>query len=279
MNHLVLFFDINGTIIALDTAQEKSIEVTLLQELSKRYIARWHESIPEPITYTKFVKQYLLQGDEKVDLELKRQRQQKYAEFLTYLERNNKEIYDRVLVDFIKLREILFHSKGHLFPSFLHLLEKLKKSSVPYTLVLRTFGDDIPMIVEELANHSIFISQTGYFKEKTLYRAGKAETDSAAILSSLKPGVHQAWKDDWNYWHANKHKSFFGKPFYFAQQKPRTLFFDDKALEKDIIYIQKVDGMQIDRYEAINAGYLIPVDTLKAIREVNYFLERVERFF
>jgi len=275
MDHLVLFFDINGTIVALDTAQEKTIEVTLLQELAKRYTARWHESVPEPITYARFVRRHLLKGDEKLDLALKRQRQQKYAGFLIYLEQNHPEIHEKVQADFIMLRDTLLKGNGHLFPSFLKLLAELKAEQIPFTLVLRSFGDDIPAVKRELEAHNFFISDVGHFEGSVLHLHGRQLLEAREIARALLPGRHQAWKDDWKYWHTHKHAGTFGKPFYLSERQPLSLFFDDKAIEKDIIHIQRFDGQVMSKEEALSEGYLIAVDTLQAIRESDYFCEPV----
>lgn len=275
IEHLVLFFDVNGTIIALDTAQEKTIEVTLLQELAKRYTARWHESVPEPITYAKFVRRYLLKGDEKLDLVLKRQRQQKYADFITYLEHNHPEIHEKVQADFIMLRDTLLGSNGHLFPSFIKLLSELKAQQISFTLVLRSFGDDIPAVKRELEMHNVFISEVGHFEGPVLYLHGRQLIKPQEIAQALIPGRHQAWRDDWKYWHTHKHAGEFGKPFYLSERQPLSLFFDDKAVEKDIIHIQRLDGSVMPKDEALSQGYLIAVDTLQAIRDSDYFCERV----
>lgn len=275
MDHLVLFFDINGTIVALDSAQEKTIEVTLLQELAKRYSARWHESVPEPITYAKFVRRYLLQGEEKTDLCLKRQRQKKYADFLSYLDQNHKNIYEKVYNDFVNLRTILLKNKGHLFASFIKLLSELRIHHIPFTLVLRSFGNDIPAVQRELADHLIAIKEIGCFKGPTLHVQKQKLRNPRDIIQLLQPGHHHAWKDDWDYWHTYHHEGLYGKPFYLSEKQPLSLFFDDKTIEKDIIHIQRVDGEEMSREEAIANKYLFAVDTLQAIRDENYFCERV----
>lgn len=275
MNHLVLFFDINGTIVALDTAQEKTIEVTLLQELAKRYTARWHESVPEPITYAKFVRRYLVQGDEKTNLLLKQQRQQKYAHFLAYLQQEHPEIHIKVHADFVNLRDMLLNNSGHLFPSFIKLLSKLRTHQIPFTLVLRSFGNDIPAVRDELKTHHIFINEIGNFEGKVLHIHGKQLQEPQHIIKTLIPGQHQAWQDDWPYWHIHKHTGEFGKPFYLSEQKPLSLFFDDKAVEKDIIHICRVDGKTMSKEKALSEGYLVPVDTLQAIQNPNYFCQHV----
>lgn len=275
MDHLVLFFDINGTIVALDSAQEKTIEITLLQELAKTYTARWHESVPKPITYAKFVRRYLLQGEEKTDLSLKQKRQQKYAEFLSYLELHHKNIYEDVYRDFINLRTILLKNKGHLFASFLKLLSELQIRQVPFTLVLRSFGNDIPTVQQELKNHSVEIKDVGYFKGSALHTQQRQLQCPREIIQLLQPGHHQAWRDDWDYWHKHHHEAFYGKPFYLSEKQPLSLFFDDKALEKDIVHIHRVDMKEMSRDEAILNKYLFAVDTLQAIRDENYFCDLV----
>lgn len=275
MDHLILFFDINGTIVALDSAQEKTIEITLLQELAKTYTARWHESIAEPITYAKFVRLYLLQGEEKTDLYLKQQRQQKYADFLSYLDQHHKNIYEHVYCDFINLRDTLLKNKGHLFPSFLKLLSELQIRQIPFTLVLRSFGNDIPAVQQELNDHLIVIKDIGCFKGGALHLQERQLRCPKEIIQLLQPGHHQAWRDDWNYWHRHHHEGQYGKPFYLSEKQPLSLFFDDKALEKDIVHIQRVDMKEMSKEEAIYQKYLFAVDTLQAIRDENYFYDQV----
>lgn len=275
MDHLVLFFDINGTIIALDSAQEKTLEVTLLQELAKRYSARWHAALPEPITYAKFVRRHLLQGEEKTDLNLKQQRQQKYAGFLDYLGQYHPKIYKNVLNDLTHLQQSLAKSAGHLFPSFIKLLVELRKQEIPFSLVLRSFGTDIPIVEQELATHGILIHQKGYFKGPILHLQGQQLNTPQQILQTVHPGQHQAWRDDWDYWHTHKHAAIYGKPFYLSEKQPLSLFFDDKAIEKEIIDIQRLDGKAMTKEAAIARQHLFAVDTLAAIRDENYFCDRV----
>jgi hypothetical protein len=275
MDHLVLFFDVNGTIVALDSAQEKTIEITLLQELAKTYTARWHESVAEPITYAKFVRRYLLRGEEKIDLSLKQKRQQKYANFLSYLKEHHKNIYEDVYHDFLNLRATLLKNKGHLFASFIKLLSELQIRQIPFTLVLRSFGNDIPAVRQELNDHLIEIKDVGYFKGPTLHLQSRQLQCPQEIIQSLQSGHHQAWKDDWDYWHKNHHEGLYGKPFYLSEKQPLSLFFDDKAFEKDIVHIQRIDMKEMSKEEAILNKYLFAVDTLQAIRDENYFCDRV----
>lgn len=275
MDHLILFFDINGTIVALDSAQEKTLEITLLQELAKHYIARWDKSLVEPIPYTKFVRRYLLRGEENTDLNLKRQRQHKYAHFLAYLSEYHPKIYEDVSADLAHLQDRLSGSPGHLFPSFLKLLLQLKEQKIPFTLVLRSFGNDIPTVKRELAAHGVIIQDIGYFKGPHLYLKGQQLSDPLQIVQSVRTGQHQAWKDDWAYWHTHKHREAYGKPFYLSEKQPLSLFFDDKAIEKEILHIKRLDGREMTREAALASQHLFAVDTLQAIRDENYFCDRV----
>ena len=54
-----------------------------------------------------------------------------------------------------------------------------------------------------------------------------------------------------------------------------SLFFDDKAVEKDIVHIQRVDMNEMSKEEAILNKYLFVVDTLQAIRDEKYFCDLV----
>lgn len=275
MNFLVLFFDVNGTIIALDSAQEKTLEITLLQELAKRITARWCKSLKEPISYKRFVHQYLLKGEDPSNIFLIKQRQQRYAAFLTYLSHHHPSIYEETLSQFQAIHKILQQKKGHLFPSFLKLLRQLQHQQVPFSLVLRSFGKEMPIVRQELEEVGVSIQHNGIFKENILHMNGQQYHQGEEILSFLQAGHHHAWQDDWEYWHAHCHQSPYGKPFYLSVTHPITLFFDDNIQEKDIVHICPAKGLSLSKEEAIAQGYLHRVDTLEAIRDEAYFCKKV----
>jgi len=40
------------------------------------------------------------------------------------------------------------------FRSFYVMLEKLRRMNIPFTIILRTFGSDLPEVVEDIAHHN-----------------------------------------------------------------------------------------------------------------------------
>lgn len=283
--HLMLHFDINKTIIASDKAGGKSIENVLNQMLAKKYQSKWDKLIEESISYDDYVRKILLPGPE-YDLELKSKRRDYLDHFLNHLRKTNDPLYPDVLKTYNEALEILGNSKGIVFPSFYRLLDDLDQRDISYTILLRSFGEEVYEIGEEInKTHKKMIHQNGAFKEGVLFVEGKEVEDNHKMsYERLRYLGHIAIRDDWKHWMSGKLDSKYGKPFYVDPDDTSILaiFFDDHIHLDDrdeniIAPIHAKTGKLLSREKLTQKGQIVQVDTLEAILNENYFVDLVQK--
>lgn len=282
--HLVLNFDINKTLIASDKAGNKLAEAVLNELLAEKYMAHWDPSLPEEMSYDYYVNNILIPGP-KNDSALKKQRQYYRQHFLDYLQKNNSSLYALAFSDYEMALKVLETSESDIFPSFYRLLKKLDEQQISYSIILRSFGMELFDVKQEINSfHKELIARTAEFKKGKLYLDnGKVIEDSYEIFCLLRSIGHIAIHDDYDYWNLHELTALYGKPFYVDQEDSETLslFFDDNIDEANSIHniISPFDaktGKSIPVEKAIASGLAIHVDTLQAILNDNYFIERVE---
>ncbi len=107
--------------------------------------------------------------------------------------------------------------------------------------------------------------------------------NSYAIYSQLQHIGHIAIHDDWSYWSAHGMAARQGKPFYIDRDDAETLtiFFDDNIIEDDQIknIISPLDahtGEVISIEDLVESGQAVRVDTLEAILNDDYYIDRVK---
>lgn len=71
---------------------------------------------------------------------------------------------------------------------------------------------------------------------------------------SIKPFEHVGWQDDWKYWHANGERHKFAKPYSINldNENAVSIFFDDNALDKEIIGIKPTLKIMRKIYQKMN---------------------------
>lgn len=230
--HLMLYFDINKTLIASDRVKGKSEEAILNDLLAEKYADK---------------------GDAQ----------------------EAQKIYTAAL-------EKLHQQKGHVFTSFYRLLQALDEKEISYTIVLRSFGEEVFDVAEEINTlYGKKFQHTGQFKKGTLVLdTGERAETASEIEALLHESLHTAIRDDWNYWKEGEKKSRFGKPFPVSHSDV-ALFFDDNIdLEDDEANIIKPIDVETGELVAMEklAGQhqIVAVDTLEAILDDNYFIEYVK---
>ena len=247
--HLLLNFDINGTLILKDTSKALDEDHMLITSLAETTIFKWDEQ-HEPMSFKQYVYNVLLPSD-KSCAQLKQERQKVVGSFLTCLKEENNPLKDKVIESYQKIKA-KFKDSQSIFPSFYALLEKLRELNIPFTIILRTFGSDLKEVADEIENHPLGVKITKWTKfESTCLQfenttVQKIEDVFETFLSSNE---HFAVQDDWKAWNKDGERGRSGKPFlYDSSRKTISLFFDDNITgeELDIVRPCEINGKNFD---------------------------------
>lgn len=282
--HLILYFDINKTLIASDKAGNKSVNDVVNELLAEKYKAYWDEFLEVPVTFDVYVNTFLVPGP-KDNEELKIRRKFYHQHFIEYLQLYTHSLYKTVLQDYENVLARLKTSNSNIFNSFYCLLNHLDQKEISYSVILRSFGKEVFEVKDEINTlHKKIFNQTGKFREGNLILEGSNLIQgSRAIYTQLRRIEHTAIHDDWEYWNRNKTSTKTGKPFYIDDKDTETLaiFFDDNINENDsnfniIAPRNAANGELIPIEKLVESGQAVRVDTLKAILNSNYYIDHVE---
>lgn len=285
---LLLNFDLNGTLILKDTSKKASDEYMLISTLAENTFAKWDERY-EPMSFKQYVYNVLLPGD-KSNVRLKKERQKIVATFLQWLSEKSHPAMGNVLDDYHKIKNKFTDSKTKeinftVFPSFYVMLEKLRNMKIPFIIILRTFGTDLPEVVKEIGDHDLGVKITHWAKfedinfntegEKTIK---KVEEIFDVFLSSDK---HFAIQDDWLKWNQDGERGRSGKPFLYdisgkGAIKNLSLFFDDNITgeEQDIVRPCEIAGKNAPT-KSLCERLIFPVNTKEAMLNDDYYIDRI----
>ncbi len=285
--HLFLNFDVNGTLILKDTTK-KDEDYMLMCTLTKNTYDQW-DSESKRMSFKQYVDNTLVPGDRSSKTLIK-ERQKAIANFPAWLNQNNHSAADEVQADFQKIKKKFTDETGvvhySIFPSFYVMLKKLRQMNIPFTIILRSFGNDLQEVVKEIENHpdGIKIKHWAKFEKMkfTFLTSGKTIEKMEEIFDIfLSSDGHFAVQDDWSYWNEDQELSRSGKPYIFDLKGSRkiknlTLFFDDNITceEKDIIKICEISNQNISA-KSLREKLIFPVNTKEAILDDNYFINRV----
>ena len=241
-----------------------------------------HDQV-EAMTFRKYIETYLCPGNAK-DLVVKAARQVFYKDFLFFLEKTNHKDKELIRNEYAKLKIELSRPKQNIFTSFISLIEHLEKSKIAYSIVFRTFGTDLDMICDEVQQRT-----TMKIHSRGSFAAGQLQLNKSISLKTpqemlrfIKPFQHGGWRDDWQYWHDHSETHAYGKPLPIdlADDKKIAIFFDDNALDKSILAAKVIGEESLDQAalqaKLIQQGNIVPVNTLFAILDPNYFVKCVE---
>lgn len=280
--HLILNFDVNKTLIASDKIENKTLEDVMNEMLSRKYSACWDDTILEPMTFDNYVRTIMMPGEEH-DIKLKMARLVPLTHFIDFLAEHKHPLYPAVLADFNRIIETL--EGAYIFPSFFHLIEQLDQRGITYTLFLRSFGREVFEVKNAInTQFDEFFQHEGMFRSGVLHVKGREPVDTPdEIYGFFSSKQNAAIHDDWHYWVEGEMHAEYGKPLYIdlKDQNTLTLFFDDNikidSFEKNIIGpINSSTGEPLSISTLLESKQMIFVDTIEAILNKNYFVEKIE---
>ena len=276
--HLILFFDINGTIMLEDSKQGKDLEIAVCQMLAENYSAIWDKNQKESMTYRKYVEKHLAPGNDN-DCEIEAVRHRYYRHFIHFLHDSEHPLHAEIAAKHKKIKDN-FPAGKKIFASFIALIEYLEKNNIKFSVIFRSFGNDVDNIIAELKERTSLKSfSRSELSREYLNNLNAAE--AAKMLSTINPGEHGAWQDNWPYWNQKSETFEGGKPFLIDFNHPNqiAMFFDDHAKNKQIICVKPTQegnfNQRLLQEKLIDAGRIVPVKKLNASEENNYFIEKV----
>ncbi|KAJ1111124.1 hypothetical protein NDU88_008462 [Pleurodeles waltl] len=198
-----------------------------------------------------------------------------------------------------------YHS---ILPSFFHLLETLRKEDRDFSVILRTFGTDLPRVLHAVlyameGRHPQFpdfqkvllhVDQTPgricCSKKQVVLSRGAEHVSTKLDIKNVYHYFNNlegivGFRDNFDWWARNQFRSTGGKPFWIDPQDTciHHIFIDDniRLSEDDSIIHTTVfhgkDGGQ-SRTAPTSELYdicLVQTDLLRAIADKNYFLDCV----
>lgn len=283
---LILHFDVNRTILADDPAGGKTYKDTLYHSLADTYKDIWREDLKEPISYSAYVREYLLPGKNS-DQELKKLRTEKISNFIEYLRINNHHFYEKVKEEFELMNHKLSGNKSLIFDSFYKLIDYLKLKNIDFSIALRTFGHDLERVMKEIntvLGKKCFES-SAKFEQGILHVQNTDELHSAdQIYNFIKSNKCLGIQDNWKEWSLNNQYQEYGKAFYIDSNDDQTIsiFFDDNIIEdpqslKNIVNpVDVKTGLSLNVANLIQSKNLVVVDTIQAILDDQYFINKIK---
>ncbi|MDB2613808.1 hypothetical protein N9Y92_01455 [Chlamydiales bacterium] len=268
VDHLILHFDINNTLIAEDRLGNKSQSDVVNYHLARKYTYLWDDTLVEPISYATYVYNHLVPGGQK-DQHLKSLRKKHLDQFIPFLEKTNHPLHKEISENFEMIQQKLQTNPSFIFTSFYKLLDAL---NIPYTLHLRSYGNDHQIVIDEIerTQGKTFFTEVIHFKKGILHTSDGVFSTPHEIYQILLK--NQAIKDDWLHWHSHGETERFGKPFYIDQENLDIveLFFDDHVDDEIVNCRDAKTGKPLKLRNAFN------VDTLAAIADDDYFINLIK---
>lgn len=283
---LLLYFDINQTIIASDPSGNRNIESVINHSLAQRYKDLWDNKITIKKSYYNYVFEDLLPGTRK-DRQLKSKRTKILKNFVNYLKETGSIFYPEAEELFHQCFEKINSSNAMIFQSFYKLIDYLNEKNIPYSIIIRTFGKDIQKVTEEIEkNTSISFSKDKYnITDNQLFiNDSLIYNDMASIYHFFVKSNHLAIQDNWYKWNQNEEISEFGKkfPINFKDNNTISLFFDDHVEEDYNSFHNIVAPIDVDTNNLLDVHSLVKkklifkVNTVDAILDDYYFIKKVK---
>lgn len=277
--HIILFVDINKTIIAEDKARGLDTEQSLGAMLSTmpEYAYTWGDGL-EKMPYDKWVNKKVFPGSDK-DPALKKKAESYQAKFVEAAKNANHPMAQEISSEFEALKSSLKNQGSRsVFTSFSNLIKYLNEKNYSFSIVLRTFGKDLEAVAQELAQDGLTFTY-GSFSKDILSINDKTISNPADMIAVFQPAKHYAIQDSYDWWKQNNFTENGGKPFPVNVNDKHVLsiFFDDNADDpaRPILHIMPF-GKPTNLDELIEIGRVVPVDTRKPILDKNYFIDAVE---
>lgn len=270
--HLQIYFDVNKTVIATDSAGGKGdVDLVIQELLAERTQFRWTDQLDSPISYSEYLNKHLYPGD-KYDPKIRALRHRALCHFVKEWQDQLPELEDEFEKISTKVKQ------QTLFPSFLFCIKVLKEAQVNFSLILRTFGDDLNDVVSHIQEqfpHTEFVR--GVIQKGSLQIADINHLDPLKWSEFLKKHQWVAIKDDWSYWKDLDCKEEGGKPFPVISKDffTHSLFFDDNIEEPTASRKNIIAPIGMSFNDLWKKKQLIKVDTVEAIFNDFYFLNEI----
>jgi len=281
---LILHFDVNETLIARDSAVGMSSEEMIAARLAHQVLDRWDERVLEPISYADYVRTVLYPD---LDYNAK---QRHIGQFLNYLRQVDHPLRAEVEAKHQLAMERL--DGRFVFPSFYKLIRKLDREGADYAVVLRTFGYDLPLVMQEVNGQldRPFFTLQGRVRKGQVFLAHSPDQESCvdrieAVYQLFKESSHLALQDHYDDWNGSgklrQHSKVF--PIDLEDSSVVSIFFDDNVVlapgsPTNIVHpVHPTTGEQLEVADLVETGHIVRVDTLQAILDDNYFIDRIDR--
>lgn len=282
---LLLYFDVNKTLIASDKASDKTVDNVVNHLLAEKYIGVWSPDQNAPYSYVEFIYQTIDSNDLSTK-KLKKIRKVFLDNFVEHLSDTDHPLKKEVNENYQKLMSKLNDSTSIIFESFFSLLKYLNETNTKYSIVIRSFGNDIPDVgeaIEKKTSPSFFENSLTF--QKGILKKGENEYQSPEeIHDVLASGKNLLIQDDWKWWSEHQYQRNYAKPFYLACKDSDLLeiFFDDNLgdplSEIDIVAPLNVcNGESLKPNQLIDDGRLVKVDTIEAILDNEYYINKVKK--
>lgn len=268
MTDLILHFDINGTITAVDSTKEgialdqvynRIFSKSVYGEIDKdtdEWIINNENEDKDPFTeYPNSISYYdYLRYHKKMDYKKPTN---------SFTQKGNKGEKYEILC------KKLIESHSDLFKSFTNVLEMYPKAKY----VFRTFGIDREFIIDIVKEYGLNNFETGYIErldgDIILHLKDGAVFGHYAIQQYIKRSKNNfAIREDFNYWNNYNRDQCCGKSI--IDDGSQQLFFDDNYC---------VDVRDIDENPLPKNDIFIKVNAVKAMLDENYYLDKIKEKF
>jgi hypothetical protein len=278
--HIFLYFDVNDTIFIGDTAKGVDRVTAIWKMLAERHEAVWDKNLPA-MTFKDFVEKSLCPGNKR-DQQVQQKHNEYYVNLIHYLEQlDNPELLQRVKQEFTQISNNL--GENHIPQSFINLLNYLEENKLSYSLVFRTFGNDINDVVNELSKrtHVKALDHVTFIGGELKQANGNVLKSPEKILKYFKSGKYFTCSDNFADWRKTNETYAGGKPFVIdLNSRDVSIFFDDNAVSKQILCVKPVDDSYYDQsfiqQQLVQLGRIVPVNIFEACSNNDYFISRLE---
>lgn len=284
---LLLHFDVNKTLIAVDPASSQTLEQILNALLADKFKYKWSSEIQEPISYQEYVESYLLPGP-AYDQELKKKRRALISHFVNFVQETHHPLQSEIVEEYTFLNEKL--QDKYIFFSFFNLFEELKAQNIQFRIILRTFGNDLDPVISAITQTfpEEKFSGKGYFSEGKLHihsdHSSFVFDNLQDVYIFFKSNSHIAIQDNWQEWNDHQESKDYAKrfPIDLEDNQILSLFFDDNIKERQspdniVTPINIKTGECLDIEELIEQKKIFRVNTYQAIVDDHYFMDLVNQ--
>ena len=283
---LVIHVDINQTIVPVDTVQQKGAPDVIAHALAKFMTCKWDDDT-NPMSYHDYVFNVAIPGP-RSDRALKKQRKERVVQFVDYLEEIDHPFASQTRVTHATALQIIADSstaERRVVPSFYKLIEVLQREKIRFRIVLRSFGNEVNTVAEELTRNAHIAFRRGSFTAHGFHEVGKEDLMPLGATDTFKLFQQSSWavQDDWAYWNSREEQFQYGKLFpYHVSEYVHPMFFDDNIFSASsktniVCPFDFVPAENGDIDELISKRILVPTDLVASVFDENYFINHVAR--